>query len=422
MEKIKKKYKKSLFILAKALRKYNPCKNIYRFLDYLVDIARNSYYAEENKSISYSSYYPEKRQLFFDVTTLSVMDNKTGIQRVVRAILEEFIKQPPANFEIQPVVARYGRYHYAQGSLINYRQGDIFLSIDLNYEAAYSCEVFYQKMRLSGVKVFFVVHDILCITMPHYFFKFSAEKHSRWLNIVSQSDGAICVSQTIAAEVACWIKKFMPQYQDSCRVQWFHLGADIQSSAPSKGLPGNANQILEKLKNLHSFLMVSTVEPRKGHQQVLHAFDLLWKNNISVNLVVVGKQGWKVEKLAKAMRQHSQKDNRLFWLEGVSDEFLEKIYQACDCLIAASEGEGFGLPLIEAARHGLPIIARDIPIFHEVTQNHAFFFQGKDPKILAEAIVCWLELFQRHEHPASENMTYLTWRRSAQQLLDCVLF
>jgi len=36
---------------------------------------------------------------------------------------------------------------------------------------------------------------------------------------------------------------------------------------------------------------------------------------------------------------------RLFWLEGISDEYLEKVYAASSCLIAASEGEGFGLPL-----------------------------------------------------------------------------
>lgn len=44
-----------------------------------------------------------------------------------------------------------------------------------------------------------------------------------------------------------------------------------------------------------------------------------------------------------------------------------KVYAEGACLIAASYGECFGLPLIEAVqRHKLPIIARDNPIFREV--------------------------------------------------------
>ena len=49
-----------------------------------------------------------------------------------------------------------------------------------------------------------------------------------------------------------------------------------------------------------------------------------------------------------------------FRLQGISDEYLEQVYAASTCLIAASINEGFGLPLIEAARHGIPIVARDI--------------------------------------------------------------
>ncbi|WP_115760418.1 glycosyltransferase, partial [Escherichia coli] len=89
---------------------------------------------------------------------------------------------------------------------------------------------------------------------------------------------------------------------------------------------------------------------------------------------------------------HAERNRRLFWLDGVSDEYLEKIYAASDCLIAASEGEGFGLPLIEAAQHKLPIIARDIPVFREVAGNHALYFSGATPDTLANAVKEWLTL------------------------------
>jgi glycosyltransferase involved in cell wall biosynthesis len=111
----------------------------------------------------------------------------------------------------------------------------------------------------------------------------------------------------------------------------------------------------------------------------------------------------------------------LQWIEEISDEYLEKIYVSCSCLIAASEAEGFGLPLIEAAQHKLPIIARDIPVFREVAGDHAFYFNGREPQVLAEAVRQWLELDSQGKVPRSDNMPRLTWKQSAEQLVKVVL-
>ena len=121
--------------------------------------------------------------------------------------------------------------------------------------------------------------------------------------------------------------------------------------------------------------MVATIEPRKGHHQTLKAFELLWGQGADINLVIVGKQGWLVEELIENIKAHSELNKRLFWQEGISDEYLENIYAESTCLIAASEGEGFGLPLIEAAQKGKPIIARDIKVFREVAGDYAYYFK-----------------------------------------------
>ena len=155
-------------------------------------------------------------------------------------------------------------------------------------------------------------------------------------------------------------------------------------------MPDDAESTLNLLSLRPSFLMVGTVEPRKGHTQALAAFEKLWEQGLDANLVIVGNQGWNMESLADRLRHHPEQGKRLFWLEGISDEYLEKIYAASTCLIAASEGEGFGLPLIEAAQHKLPIIARDIPVFREVAGEHAHYFNGLEPQVLADAIKHWL--------------------------------
>ena len=77
---------------------------------------------------------------------------------------------------------------------------------------------------------------------------------------------------------------------------------------------------------------------------MLAAFELLWARGVDTNLVIVGKQGWKVEALVERLRTHPELGKHLFWLEGISDEYLDRIYAASACLIAASEGGDFGSP------------------------------------------------------------------------------
>ena len=165
-------------------------------------------------------------------------------------------------------------------------------------------------------------------------------------------------------------------------------------------------------------MIVGTLEARKGQMQTLLAFEELWSSNIDTILVIVGKQGWLVEKLVEKIENHPELGERLFWLNGISDNYLEKLYSVCSCLIAPSEGEGFGLPLIEAAQHNMPIIARDMLVFKEVAKDYAFYFKdSKEPQVIASSIKEWIELYHSDNHPKSDNMPWLTWRESSDNLL-----
>ncbi len=379
-----------------------------------------------------------KKQLFVDVSALMQQDLKTGIQRVVRSILKELLNHPPDGFYVEPVYAtadesgyRYARQftlrfmdcpnHLLIDEYIEIGHQDIFLGLDLTGSVVVHQAEFYRYARRRGVQVYFVIYDLLPVLHPDFFPKGSAEGHADWLNIVAQADGALCISRAVADEMAAWMGTWATQRLRPYKLGWFHLGADTQSSAPTFGLPANAGEVLKKISNTASFLMVSTVEPRKGYAQTLSAFERLWTQGIEVNLVIVGKQGWLVDRLVEQLRQHPALNQRLFWLEGISDEYLEKVYAASTCLIAASEGEGFGLPLIEAARHRLPVIARDIPVFREVAGEHAFYFSGLDPQVLADAVKEWLSLRAKDQAPQSDNMPWLTWQQSAMQLWGQVL-
>lgn len=379
-----------------------------------------------------------QKQLLVDVSVLMQQDLKTGIQRVVRSILKELLNHPPDGFYVEPVYATADEsgYRYARQFTLRFMgcpkhllidepveiwHQDIFLGLDLNSAVVVHQTGFYRYAQHKGTRVYFVIYDLLPVLHPDFFPDGSAKGHADWLNIVAQADGAMCISRAVADEMAAWMGAWHTQRLRPYQLGWFHLGADTQGLTSTFGLPADAGEVLKKISNTASFLMVGTVEPRKGHAQTLSAFECLWTQGIEVNLVIVGKQGWLVDRLVEKLRQHPALNQRLFWLEGISDEYLEKVYAASTCLIAASEGEGFGLPLIEAARHRLPVIARDIPVFREVAGEHAFYFSGLDPQVLADAVKEWLSLRAKDQAPQSDNMPWLTWQQSAMQLWGQVL-
>ena len=128
-----------------------------------------------------------------------------------------------------------------------------------------------------------------------------------------------------------------------------------------------------------------------------------------------------MDEFVNSINHHPQLNHHLFWLNSISDEYLGAVYAASTCLICASAGEGFGLPLIEAASRKLPIIARDIPVFREVAGNSAFYFTGDEPNDVASAVEAWLQLFNNQSHPKSDTMQWLTWKESTQMLVNRLL-
>jgi glycosyltransferase involved in cell wall biosynthesis len=384
-------------------------------------------------------------RLLVDLSELVHRDSKTGIQRVVRSILSVLLSEPPIGFEVRPVYfcAADLVYKFANefickflnlpilgvvDEVAHWSYWDVFFGLDYQREVVLANQPIYDDMRRVGVRVYFVVHDLLPISMPKAFKKGSYVEHERWLSVLARYDGIVAVSRTVADEIIEWLAFTGPIRSRPLKVGWFHHGADLAGSVPSKGLPADAAGTLHAIASRQAFLLVGTIEPRKGQLQTLAAFELLWEQGIDVNLVIVGKHGWSVDLLIGWLSTHRELGKRLFWLEGISDEYLDKVYAACACLISPSEGEGFGLPLIEAAKHGLPIIARDIPVFHEVAGAHATYFPNKlDPATISESVKNWLDVNAKSNQKPAPNLIetkqipWQTWKESAAQLMAVVL-
>ena len=378
------------------------------------------------------SFSAGRHQLLVDVSELVCRDRKSGIQRVVRKVLGEWLRNPPEGFRVEPVYAtpdqgyRYARrftmdFLGASPSLrdepIDYAHGDVFVGLDLQPQVVTAHRHSYQEMRRYGVRVAFVTYDLLCITHPECFFPGAAEGISRWLEIVAENDAAICISRSVADELRSWVEIHAPKRQADLAIEWFHLGADFLTGGTSEGRrDSDASDPIGT--GCKTFLMVGTIEPRKCHVQVLDAFEKLWLDPDlpELRLLIVGKEGWMTESLIERLQMHPELGKRLQWRRECSDSSLLDAYRSASCLIAASVGEGFGLPIAEAAQHGLPIIARDLPVFRELAGERAFYFDAGNGQALATAIREWIELDARQVVPSSTGIPVLTWSESAAWL------
>ena len=377
----------------------------------------------------------EARQFLFDVSGVLSRDDRTGVYRVVSNLLRELRNAPPAGYAVKPVYAdASGRFRYAYGCTselspgrggeasdpeMRVQPGDIFFSADIFFPYPFRR---LRNLKSRGLRVFFTLHDMIPLSQPQSFMWLSRLGLREWLSgAVTIADGMICVSRATADELRSWVRRHPECRREVLPVGYFHHGSDFVMNTPGAEIATGRPDLLAACSSRTTFLMVGTLAPHKGHEQVLSAFNLLWQGGLDCNLMIVGKEGWRVQGLTDSLRQHPERGCRLFWVSDADDGLLGTLYRSSSCLIAASIAEGFGLPLIEAGRYGLPIIARDIPVFREVAGAHALFFEDGSERGLTQVIQEWLRLHAEGRLPCPASMPWQTWSDSRSHLLRALM-
>ena len=269
----------------------------------------------------------------------------------------------------------------------------------------------------GGVRCYAILYDIIPIQFPQYCHESIQTLFSRYLNLISGLNGIIADSESVAVEYKKWRKNNILSNSKSFHVTWFHLGADFNKEENPKEIPQCALEVFEQMSKRPTLLEVSTIEPRKGYHQALSAFEQLWSKGIDVNFIIVGKLGWKMDDFSKYVQNHSELGHRLFWLQGISDEYLKKIYTNSSAVLMPSDAEGFGLAIIEGVYYKKPLILRDLPVFREIAGDHATYFSGLKASDLSSCIEIWLKEYEKGEVISSLPIRPLTWKESTQMLV-----
>ena len=272
------------------------------------------------------------------------------------------------------------------------------------------------EARLRGCAVNFVLYDQ--IPLMGSAFCVILDEYRYWLLAALElATSFVCISKAVADELYNLLETI--NFPRPMKIGYWRLGADFTYA----GKPPAKNKIV-KIAKRPNFLMVGTLEPRKGHALALDAFEQIWSEGHEFKLVIVGTAGWGTSELAARIHKHPQFERLLFWHESVSDDELVSHYQQTEALIAASYCEGFGLPLIEAGYFGKPAIASDIPVFREAAKGaaNAYFFKRGSSEDLAKTILKFISKPKNGKPTAKpKKHSWPNWHESAEELCNVVI-
>lgn len=264
-------------------------------------------------------------------------------------------------------------------------------------------------------KILLTIHDLLFISHPQFFpphYRWQQRLALRWS--LKSAHAITAVSEYTASSIT---QRF-PDLQTPVEVipNGINFEPDPPQRSAAQEFVGNNFGVRDY------FLIVGRIDPRKNHKNMIRAYRELAKTvdkSILPALVIVGNVDNNFSEGAELI-EDAQKELPVYWLRDVSDKALRMLYSASLCVISASFGEGFGLPLLEAMSYGTSIIGSDNTAVPEVTEDCGILVDPEHPKSIMNAMFRVIndsklrsEMRQRGLAIAGKK----TWRNSAKQFL-----
>lgn len=366
----------------------------------------------------------KKRTIYIDVSLYRAIDKITGIQRVLTNLIKEFKKSSKyKNFHLSycyfpsvepnPCLAEYNLQSKRTTRYFMPRKDDLIFFLDFDTHNINKNKDLIFFLQTKKVKFAAIVYDLLPYTNPEWFpVTYYKKVYFKWFNIIKKLDYVFTISETVKLKL---IKNF--RLRKTNHINPIMLGANFKKKRNPLKVVNKKIKKESKIK----FLMVGTLEPRKGHMNILKAFKILVvKYKVNASLDIVGNLGWDYDNILNFFDKNEYIDS-IHYHDSVDDVRLEQFYSQSDALIAGSYDEGLGLPIIEAFYNNIKVIARDIEVFREVGKNKVYYFpKNSTPQQLAAYINKWIN----NDLKSSSNyrsMNFTTWKNTSDQILKKIL-
>ncbi|RDU37555.1 hypothetical protein DRW41_06855 [Neobacillus piezotolerans] len=256
-------------------------------------------------------------------------------------------------------------------------------------------------------KMVLTIHDLAFLRYPEVADYITYRHHTRWLPYsIKKADHIIAVSNQTKKDIIDYYK--VPEY----KISVVHLAANHTVASVETHSFNLPEQYI---------LFVGTLEPRKNIPFIIRGFALA-KRKYSFNhkLVLVGKKGWKYEEIFKTIDDLKLNDEIIF-LGFVTDQELSVIYKKASLFLFPSLYEGFGMPILEAMRHGVPVITSNLSSMPEIVGDSAIKISPNHLDELVESIGVLIENVEIHTNYSKKGLKQsklFSWERVGKETLD----
>lgn len=168
------------------------------------------------------------------------------------------------------------------------------------------------------------------------------------------------------------------------------------------------------------FLFVGSLHPRKNVKRLVEAFTEFSINHSEIDLVIVGNAMWKQE----AFNLSEDTKKRIHFLGHLSTSELSRITGAAFALSYVPYFEGFGIPLVEAMRCGVPIISAQTSCLPEIAGDAAIYcdpFSVKDIVQKMDKLANDPELQVSLTQHGLTRSTQFSWDLAAEQVWEVLV-
>jgi glycosyltransferase involved in cell wall biosynthesis len=378
--------------------------------------------------------YPLRR-LILDVRSLLRSPNLTGVGRVELELARQFVAMAKITGDAVVLTSFNGRFFQeytltdmemmaptyglkTAGAPVKFGSGDQFLLVEMHFAEMEEFFTAIYQARRAGAVITYMIHDLIPIantTMVDE--SFARAFLIGWTQVLRFADRIVTVSRKVARDVACYVAETSMAGLVPTRalpVAYFALGCDVLQRGRETGIS------LAHPVDRNTLVAAGTLMRHKRINDLVAAMGILWAEGCAMRLLLPGGDVGKGN--ARAYFSSLPAFGSKLFLPGyVPDAELAETMRRCGALVCASSDEGFGLPLVEAARLGCPIIARDIEIFRETSGGDAFFFENGDAGKIAEGLRKWFALSRKQQLKYVPEKSLVNWRQSAE-MLKAIIF
>lgn len=144
-------------------------------------------------------------------------------------------------------------------------------------------------------------------------------------------------------------------------------------------------KLLAALRDGCNVLFVGRIVEHKCQHDLIAMFDMLLRQvDFPVRLILAGKKISPdyVETIKKEIVARNLQDDVML-CGPLNEAELAACYHSADVFVSMSEHEGFGMPLIEASLHGIPVLAYAAGSVPDTLGSGGLLFHEKDPRVVA---------------------------------------